>query len=158
MSLPPEPEIAGLIEQARVELLALCEELERLADALPDSGVRQTCIHLARSVGPTISRWHRLEEDVLFPALTARGGTQSDLAGSIERLKRDHYEDECFAEELQGALLGYGSGSSALSADAIGYMLRGFFSAKRRHIAFEQEILKPLLGITGERRESPPSG
>ncbi|TFF20657.1 hemerythrin domain-containing protein [Jiella endophytica] len=45
------------------------------------------------------------------------------------------------------------SGPLSISADpvaeALGYMLRGFFEGLRRHIAFEEEHLLPLLGEIG---------
>ncbi|NDW04440.1 hypothetical protein GTK09_08345 [Jiella sp. 40Bstr34] len=42
------------------------------------------------------------------------------------------------------------AGSSANpAAEALGYMLRGFFEGLRRHIAFEEEHLVPLLAKIG---------
>ena len=40
-------------------------------------------------------------------------------------------------------------------AEALGYMLRGFFEGLRRHIAFEEEHLVPLLATAGQGRVTP---
>jgi len=148
-----EVAIIELMEQSRRELLALCDELEHIADALPDPATRQASMHFARSLGPALARLHRMEEEVLFPALADQVVAGSDFATTIEHLKLDHYEDECFAEELQEALLDFGSGDGNLSLEALGYMLRGFFTSKRRHIAFEREVLKPLTQEGAPRRQ-----
>lgn len=150
-------EIIELMERARKELLALCDELEHIADALPNPATRQASMHFARSLGPALARLHRMEEDVLFPALADRLGSGSEFAATIEHLKLDHYEDECFAEELQEALLEFGSGDGKLSVEALGYMLRGFFTSKRRHIAFEREVLKPLTQQAARQQGGSPA-
>ncbi len=63
---------------------------------------------------------------------------------TLNRLRFEHCEDECFAEELTEALNALGSGNPDVNIEAIGYMLRGFFEAMRRHIAFESEMLLPI--------------
>jgi hypothetical protein len=137
-------DLRSLVARMRAEIVSLCAELEHLADSLQQKGARQRCLMLARSIAPTVVRCHRFEEDVLFPALLEISKTTADLEATIETLRGDHLEDECFAEELQDALLGYGSGSTTLSADAMGYMLRSFFLAERRHMAYEAQVLRLL--------------
>jgi hypothetical protein len=63
---------------------------------------------------------------------------------TLNRLRFEHCEDECFAEELTEALNALGTGNPDVNIEAIGYMLRGFFEAMRRHIAFESEMLLPI--------------
>jgi hemerythrin-like domain-containing protein len=82
---------------------------------------------------------------VLFPQLQSSPDATEALAPTLERLKFEHCEDECFAEELTDALLKLGSGER-VNMEAVGYMLRGFFEGIRRHIAFEREHL--LQGVT----------
>lgn len=128
------------LRRAHEEQLALCAELEEIADSLPSAVNRQKCIYAAKALGPLIQGIHRYEESILFPQLQAdpRAGNQIDA--TLERLKFEHCEDECFAEELTDALLKLGSGDR-VNMEAIGYMLRGFFEGIRRHIAFEREYL-----------------
>lgn len=133
--------------RAHTEQLALCRELEDIADSLPTSINRQKCIYAAKALGPLIKGIHHYEETVLFPQLQANPDATESLGPTLERLKFEHCEDECFAEELTDALLKLGSGAS-VNMEAVGYMLRGFFEGIRRHIAFEREHL--LQGFTND--------
>ncbi|EKF59740.1 hypothetical protein QWE_10967 [Agrobacterium albertimagni AOL15] len=131
--------------RAHAEQLALCRELEDIADSLPASINRQKCIYAAKALGPLIKGIHHYEETVLFPQLQSSPDATDALGPTLERLKFEHCEDECFAEELTDALLKLGSGDQ-VNMEAVGYMLRGFFEGIRRHIAFEREHL--LQGVT----------
>src|SRR5690606_38532948 len=125
--------------------LALCRTLESIADSLPAALDRAACINAARALGPLITRAHELEEDLIFPAIEQRCPQIEVMSKTIERLKYEHMEDVCFSEELYDALMAYGRGEDRPAPDAFGYMLRGFFESLRRHIAFEQEFMLPLL-------------
>lgn len=133
------------LDRAHGEQLALCRELEEIADSLPTTINRQKCIYAAKALGPLIKGIHHYEETVLFPTLQASPDATEALGPTLERLKFEHCEDECFAEELTDALLKLGSGER-VNMEAVGYMLRGFFEGIRRHIAFEREHL--LSGVT----------
>ena len=127
------------LNRAHGEQLRLCDALEEIADSLPDKINRQKCIYAAKALGPLVRGVHRYEETVLFPALLA-AEKDSALAETIARLKFEHCEDECFSEELSETLLSLGRGDP-VNAEAAGYMLRGFFEAMRRHIAFERQFI-----------------
>jgi hypothetical protein len=131
------------------EQLELCRELEDIADSLPAEVNRQKCIYAAKAIGPLTMGAHRFEEDVLFPWVEQNVSGHPELAATLERLKFEHFEDECFIEELTDALLRLGAADPTLNAETIGYMLRGYFVSMRRHIAFEQDH---LLAMVGERR------
>lgn len=141
----PDEDMVSLFDRARIEQLALCDTLEEIADSLPDNIDRQVCVHTARVIGPIIDRAHRMEEDVIFPALEPFGVLVIDLKATLERLRIEHAGDESFAEELVEVLMSYGAGNPVHNAEATGYMLRGFFESLRRHIAFESELLGPIL-------------
>lgn len=142
------------LHRAHGEQLALCRELEDIADSLPASINRQKCIYAAKALGPLIKGIHHYEETVLFPMSQRDPDAAVHLESTLERLKFEHCEDECFAEELTDALLKLGSGER-VNMEAVGYMLRGFFEGMRRHIAFEQEHL--LQGITDDSRQFGPT-
>jgi hemerythrin-like domain-containing protein len=137
-------------KQAHDEQLRLCAELEAIADSLPTSINRQKCIYAAKALGPLIRGVHHYEDEVVFPALERQFQTTPDLARTLARLRFEHFEDECFAEELAERLLLLGSGRSDVNMEATGYMLRGFFEGVRRHIAFEQDHLLQHLSIVKE--------
>ena len=142
-----EDPIAAL-RKAHKDQLLLCDRLEEIADSLPDGINRQKCMYAARALGPMIRGVHRFEEDVVFPMIAERRGSDEKIDTTLNRLRFEHCEDECFAEELTEALHALGSGESNVNIEAIGYMLRGFFEAMRRHIAFESEMLLPMGTIS----------
>lgn len=139
----PPQDISGMdwLKDAQSSQLDLCVELESIADSLPSEVDRSKCAHAAHVIGPLTHNIHRYEEDVVFPWVAEKLASRPDLVATLERLKHEHFEDECFIEELTDALLRLGAGDKTLNAEVVGYMLRGFFTAIRRHIAFERELL-----------------
>lgn len=129
------------LKRAHDAQLTLCEALEEIADSLPANVNRQKCIYAAKSLVPLVNGVHRYEEEALFPLLERKGAGDREMADAIARLKFEHVEDECFAEELTDTLTRLGSGDGSVNAEAAGYMLRGFFESIRRHIAFEQQFM-----------------
>ena len=137
----------ALLKANHRKQLTLCAELEEIADNLPDHVNRQRCLHLARVLCPFIMEAHALEERALFSEVYALAHTLPNLEITIERLRWEHFEDLCFSEELREALLDLGRDDRQINGEAVGYMLRGFFESLRRHVAFEQEVLMPLLDV-----------
>lgn len=137
---PGEDPVATL-RKAHIDQLALCDRLEEIADSLPDQVNRQKCIYAARALGPLTRGVHQFEEDVIFPLFASHMSDDPDVAETLNRLRFEHCEDECFAEELTEALHDLGVGRADMNIEATGYMLRGFFEAMRRHIAFENEYI-----------------
>ncbi len=140
-------EIAAIevFERNHTELLRLCGELERIADGLPDNIDKEGCLRLGQTIAATTVKAHRHEEDALFPALLGNWPQLWDLGATFDRLRVEHHADECHAEEIEEALIALGESRRGMSADALGYLLRGFFESQRRHIAFERELIAPLL-------------
>jgi hemerythrin-like domain-containing protein len=135
------------VQSNHQSLLVLCELLEAIADSLPANIDRQQCLVLARSLAPMMHRTQAYEEQVLFPALLLWKELTPDITPTIERLRLEHQVDASYAEDVEEMLRTYGMQRPALSPDAAGFMLRGFFDALRRHIAFEQQMLLPLLAV-----------
>lgn len=135
----------SLATRAHEEMLRLCDRLEEIADSLPYNVDRVRCMMIASELEPFVRGVHRFEEEALFPsyrlALLAHGRD----AVSVERLMAEHVEDECFAGELTESLLELGRGGAPRNAEALGFMLRGFFEGKRRHVAFEREHVLPMI-------------
>ena len=137
---------ASVMKRAHREKLQLCDALERIADALP-SVDRVKCLGTANVLVPLLRSIHRYEETIVFPAYEAAVQGSNASVASIPRLRAEHVEDECFADEVTEILLAIGHGATVENAEAIGFMLRGFFESLRRHIAFEREHVLPLIGI-----------
>lgn len=121
--------------------MSLCDALERIADSLPHRLDRPHCQQIANVICPLIKRAHASEEALMFPHLTELRG---DACQIVERLRLEHIEDECFAEEVQFELQQIATGQPVLAPEATGYMLRGFFEGLRRHVRHELELMAAL--------------
>lgn len=144
---PHDGDLIAQIEENHKTLLALCGHLEDFADALPDAVDRQESLIMSRALGPMIHRIQEFEEQQVFPLLLAWQAIELEMTETIDRLKIEHQLDSCYAEDVQDMLRGLGEGRPTLSPDAAGFMLRGFFEAMRRHVAFEQQFVVPLLQL-----------
>ena len=125
--------------------MRLCNALEEVADSLPNQIDIQNCLALSRCVLPTIRRAQQMEESELFPQLVQAYPEDNRLHASLERLRHEHLEDDSFADEIACLLQDFGSSGQPRNPESAGYMLRGFFSSVRRHVAFERECLIPLV-------------
>lgn len=124
--------------------LTLCSTLEDIADSLPEQVERLTCLTVASALLPLLHHAHHLEETIIFPAYDALPDA-TKAAGTTQRLRIEHVEDECFADELTEILFKIGREGEVANAEMFGFMLRGFFEGTRRHIAFESEHIAPIV-------------
>lgn len=128
-------------------LMALCSNLERVADSLPDITNTQECLMICRDIFPKVKKAHDFEEKILFPLLNEGETDSKNLDKNLERLCYEHWEDESFAEEISDVFRAYIDKPEKKDAEKLSYMLRGFFEGIRRHIAFETEYLLPKLNM-----------
>jgi hemerythrin-like domain-containing protein len=119
--------------------LALCDELEAIADSLPANIVNQDCLFAAKSLVRLIRDVHAYEEQTLFPALGPVFQSSPEFRAAVDRLTFEHLTDESYADDIAEKLNYVGSGGRDVNMEAFGYMLRGFFEALRRHVAFERD-------------------
>lgn len=138
-----------ILSRLHSEKLALCNLLEEIADSLPRGLDQSKCVVASIRLEPLIRAVHTYEEDVLFPAYVRAQGNTPHALEMVARLKVEHIEDADFAAELAERLRRAAQGLDGLNVDALGYMLRGFFSGMRRHIANEREALAPFLNGGG---------
>lgn len=122
--------------------LQICDRLEAVADSLPRPD-RRLCRQFAAELKPAIAAANRLEEEILFPAALGRLPAEGTQA-TIDRLRREHAQDHAAADEIVRILVTLSRGGGKRSWDAIGYMLRAYFLAVRRHVASEQNLLAAI--------------
>ncbi len=122
----------------------LCDELETIADGLPDEIDTSLCASMVRALRLDVPVHHRDEEDVLFPMLAARALPEDGIADILQQLNFEHAADESFATELLDHLEVMAAGGRPDNPDMVGYMLRGFFEGYRRHLVWEQSVILPL--------------
>ena len=141
--MTPQSRSLAALEQTYGELLALCDGLEAVADSLPHAVAPRVCLTLAAGIEPLVERAHELENSELFPLLEA--SQTPHLGPTLARLRADQLTDRSAAAEVSEALHDLGTGQSALSPDAMGYLLRSFFERTRRHVQSEKELIAMVL-------------
>ena len=127
----------GPLEAAYVEQLALCEDLEAVADTLPHPFDPARLADIAHRTEAVLERLQTAERTELFPLLLLRGDR-----GAVERREKAHNADAAAAAEVAEALSAQLRGTVHLSPDAQGYLLRSYFEGIRRHIEAEAEWLR----------------
>ncbi|WP_342633998.1 hemerythrin domain-containing protein [Mesorhizobium waimense] len=125
---------------------ALRRALESINNGLPNVD-RLKCLGIGNAGRSLLRDVHRFEETVIFPAYEACLTSAEANLASTSRLLVEHVEDQCFADEVAETLLAIGHGGPIDKAEAVGFMLRGFFKGLRRHIAIEEEHVPPRLGV-----------
>ena len=125
------------------EHLELCDRLEEIADSLPNSVDVQACTCAALALRHRVGVHHAVEEEALFPLLTARAGDDAGFMRTLQRLQDEHLTDEGYCDEVLELLTSLSKGNQPENAEAAGYLLRGLFECMRRHIAFEEDHLLP---------------
>jgi hemerythrin-like domain-containing protein len=131
-----KPELQLSLKLAHAEMRGMCELLEEIADSLPHNLEVAACLKATESLDSLVKRIHTFEEAEVFPVYAA-ANPETATQDMLNRLKEEHCVDECYAEELSDALRRVSSATEQISPDTLGYMLRGFFEAMRRHLAFE---------------------
>ncbi len=122
----------------------LCDLLEAIADALPDS-VSPVCAKTAVDYLQSRFPGHiGMENQIVIPVLKRVKSVGPSLGRGIKQALQEHAADEDAAAELAEALTAFTGSREAGDANALGYMLRGFFEQLRRHIVWEETLLYPL--------------
>ncbi len=134
--------------------LAICDDLEAIADSLPAPIDKKRCASAAGRLAQVFEAVHRLE-DYLIPGLRASADAEVArfIERSVDRLSHEHHADEDLAREVCELLESLVFGPSDVHMEQAGYMLRGFFASLRRHVAFDVEVLLPLASRVLERQD-----
>jgi hemerythrin-like domain-containing protein len=137
-------ELLACIEKEHEEERNLCDMLERIADNLLeplDTEMARTGIVTLRRC---LKRHVVLEEKYLYPVLT-KHLCPDDLAENLlEHIRCEHTTDESLAHDTADQLELALERGRVENPEMLGYMLRGFFECRRRHIAWEDAIVIPL--------------
>jgi len=124
--------------------IELADELEHLADSLPDNFDQQRCRELAETIPSLFDVTLSLTQEFLHPTLLRRAQGQNFSPETVSRLKSERLMDQGYAIEVNGLLLKLAGRRDCCDMNAAGYLLRGFFENWRRACAFELEYVMPL--------------
>lgn len=122
--------------------LELCHALEHIADGLPDCVDRRLAKSATIMLECGLSHYVQFEDEKLFPLVRKRGG--DTIADALRQLEHEHVRDEAFAMEIAEELDGLCASQICRNPEMLGYMLRGFFEGRRRHIVWENTVVIPV--------------
>lgn len=122
--------------------LRLCDSLEYIADGLPDSFDRRLAKSAATLLEQGLAHYVRFEDEQLFPLVRRR--SEPYIAGALSQLETEHVRDQAFALEISEELERLCASAVCQNPEMLGYMLRGFFEGRRRHIAWENTVVIPV--------------
>lgn len=134
----------SLLRQEHRRQLTICNELEQVADSLPDNVDIVACRRIAERLVASIRLHHADEEQGLLPLLQEIPELQGQLLRFAERVTQDHISDEDAAAEVADALFSLAETGRAANPEMLGYMFRGFFENLRRQIFWEETVLLPM--------------
>ena len=132
-----------MLERDRRRLLRLCAALEKLADGLPKSCVGGRTARLLSFLNKAYDRHIFLHEKCLFPLARSIAGPKVDIAPILAQLEYEHASDHGSVHEIESAFLTGSCGQ--FDSCVLGFSLRSFFENCRRHIAWEANILHPIM-------------
>lgn len=122
----------------------LCDQLEAIADSLPNSLDRTVVLSATRFLRHKVPAYHRDERDCLFPMLERRAPQSFGMNGIAMMMQNCQVDDEDYAFELADILETLADQQRVGNPDATGYMLRGFFQSYRRYLAWQRLTILPL--------------
>lgn len=131
-------EVATLFAAEHRLIEATCEKLEAIADALPDAVDFRLVAEVLPVIRHAIGRHCKAEERDLMAVLRARRPKSHEIKWTVSLLRQEHEEQEALAYELVEWLEAFAETGRAQNAAALGYLIRLFCMALRRHMRWEE--------------------
>lgn len=125
--------------------LELCALLEDVADSLPHEFSPTQAATARRALLSYLPAHIDMAEGILFPLIRKRLPHGDPLNNVLEQLDQEHAHSRGSLIELIEVLAPTAAERPPDNAEAFAYLLRCFFEAQRRHIAWEREVLLPPL-------------
>ena len=133
------------LERDRRRLVRLCAALEKLADGLPSSCLGERTARLLSFLNKAYDRHIFLHEKCLFPLVRSIAGPKVAIAPILAQLEYEHASDHGSVHEIKSAFLNGLCGLPGIDTCVLGFSLRSFFENCRRHLAWEANILQPIV-------------
>jgi iron-sulfur cluster repair protein YtfE (RIC family) len=131
----------SLLERDQMRLLRLCTALEKIADGLPGSGQHDKTAKVLAFLDKAFARHVFIHEKCVFPLVRSLEEKREPVELILSQLEFEHAADHGLIVEIASAFMG----GAGLEAQALGYLLRGFFENYRRHCAWERNALYPIV-------------
>lgn len=138
------------LEACYGQLMSWCDLLEAIADFLPCHLDGRLCDTLTLGLVPLLQETHHLEEQVLSEGL-CHIMTDAERSDAEEQRRRERISDLESAREVVDVLISLRDGGCRLPWDAVGYLLRSFFCAMRKHIRAERQFVLLIKKAMAQR-------
>lgn len=123
----------------------LCVELESIADRLPHLPRPGEVAAIAASLRAGVPAHCRHEEAEFRYYMARRKNPPRELVVAVERLASEHSDNEPLGHELADALEAALFSGPDTNTNALGYLIRLYFETMRRHLMWEEFVIKCLL-------------
>lgn len=134
--------ILDTLDLGYANLLVVCEVLDRLRTDIETGRERGDFAETGLLLASRMDEVRMLEDLSLLPLLAERAHFDAFDSAVLERLSREHCEDTCYIEEIIEALDSLHTGHPIVSPDAMRFVLEGFTTGLRRHIAMERFVIQ----------------
>jgi len=133
----------GIIRLERNDQRRLCDNLEVIADYLPDTLGISLYESLYDKLRVNLPIYHRNEE-ALFDCILGQASLGIDISRALEWVRHEHTFQSYYADELAEELGILRTKGVFRNPEKTGYMLRFCFETIRQHLAWEDFTLMPL--------------
>lgn len=123
----------------------LCDRLESVADGLPELPGSQALSDLVALLRVGVAAHCEAEESRLAELVGQSDDPDGMLGDVLELMRAEHAENEAANLELAEVLEDVAGAAVAPNPDTLGFMLRHVFVLTRRHLAWEDYVLKHIL-------------
>lgn len=151
-------DLARLLQGEAALHLGIADALELLADQLPGRIELDLVAALQNVLEPSWDEHLNCHEELIMPLIERAGLDGPDTLAEIALLDREHYQIAGVNDEVIEQLMRLASGER-LNYETFGYILRGAFEGRRRHLDWETTFFGRVLfdgraAISGDLLES----
>lgn len=128
-------------------LLLACDRIDRIRDSIVSNPDPIECSEVVEFLTTTMIGVRELEDLSLMPALENEAAANPAYAMIFQRLAHEHCEDACYLEEIIETLESFTQASPIVGPVAAKFMLGGFTTGLRRHVATERFVVGRWLSM-----------
>ncbi len=134
-----------LLERENARLWRLCAQMEAMADRLPAAFKAKRTLRLLQLTELSLKRHIALQEQFIFPNIRKTDGRRIDRL--LEHCEYEHASDGGLLVEIMETAIDPGLPGDKARVEPFGCLLRHFFEGKRRHLAWEKQMLEPFMKL-----------
>ena len=138
-ALSREAEATATLESEHRLIEGVLEQIEALADELPDLPPRATIETIVIQLRHGLPAHCRHEEEALAEII------EPTVRSALILLRREHIDNDAIAAELADAMDECVASGRAERPEALGQLARQYFMLMRRHMAWEEFIAESLF-------------